>query len=155
MQKGKGGNLWVETCFLGKGLSPSKLSTKALCGDTRKSGNETQERERTRIPEPELGELQLEPLISDVSGGDGVSGATLFSKGGRVGGGRSRTLRLRRPRFCCCCCCSMSSMAVAGGEAARMARTTLMLSSGSGGRSSCSRRRTFISWSSSNPPRVN
>lgn len=36
-----------------------------------------------------------------------------------------------------------------------MALTTLMLSSGSGGRSSCSRRRTFISWSSSNPPRVN
>lgn len=28
--------MWVKTCFLGKGLSPSKLSTKALCGDTRK-----------------------------------------------------------------------------------------------------------------------
>lgn len=81
-----------------------------------------------------------------------------FQEGGvkaAVGSGRTRTLRLRRPRFCCCCCCSMSSMAVAGGEAALMALTTLMLSSGSGGRSSCSRRRTFISWSSSNPPRVN
>lgn len=36
----KRGNFWVKTCFLGKGLSPSKLSTKALCGDTRKRGNE-------------------------------------------------------------------------------------------------------------------
>lgn len=36
----KKGNLWVKTCFLGKGLSPSKLSTKALCGNTRKRGNE-------------------------------------------------------------------------------------------------------------------
>lgn len=41
----KRGNLWVKTCFLGKGLSPSKLSTKALCGDTRKRGNEKPERE--------------------------------------------------------------------------------------------------------------
>lgn len=109
--------------------------------------------------------LQVEPLHSDVSGGAVIS-ATLASTSGpaprrscrytvkQVGGG-SRTLRLRRPRFCCCCCCSMSSMAVAGGEAARMALTTLMLSSGSGGRSSCSRHRTFISWSSSNPPKVN
>lgn len=38
--EGKRGNLWVKTCFLGKGLSPSKLSTKALCGDRRKRGNE-------------------------------------------------------------------------------------------------------------------
>lgn len=49
----------------------------------------------------------------------------------------------------------MSSMAVAGGEAALMALTTLMLSSGSGGSFSCPRLRTFISWSSSNPPKVN
>lgn len=49
----------------------------------------------------------------------------------------------------------MSSIAVAGGEAALMALTTLMLSSGSGGRFSCPRLRTFISWSSSNPPKVN
>lgn len=75
--------------------------------------------------------------------------------GGGGSGGVGRTLRLRRPRFCCCCCCSMSSMAVAGGDAALMARTTLMLSSGSGGRFSCRRLRTFISWSSSKPPRVN
>lgn len=40
---GKKGNLWVKTCFLGKGLSPSKLSTKALCGDRRKRGNEKPE----------------------------------------------------------------------------------------------------------------
>lgn len=64
------------------------------------------------------------------------------------------TLRLRRPLFCCCCC-SMSSMAEAGGEAALMALTTLMLSSGSGGRFRRSRPRTFISWSSSKPPKVN
>lgn len=32
------GNWWVKTCFLGKGLSPSKLSTKALCGNTSKRG---------------------------------------------------------------------------------------------------------------------
>lgn len=32
--------MWVKTCFLGKGLSPSKLSTKALCGDTRKRERE-------------------------------------------------------------------------------------------------------------------
>lgn len=64
------------------------------------------------------------------------------------------TLRLRRPLFCCCCC-SMSSMAEAGGEAALMALTTLMLSSGSGGRLRRSRPRTFISWSSSKPPKVN
>jgi len=38
------GNLWVKTCFLVKGLSPSKLSTKALCGNTRKRGNERPER---------------------------------------------------------------------------------------------------------------
>ncbi len=43
MQKGKKGKLWVKTCFLGKGLSPSKLSTKALCGNTRKRGNEKPE----------------------------------------------------------------------------------------------------------------
>lgn len=44
MQKEKEiGNLWVKTCFLGKGLSPSKLSTKALCRDTRKRGNEKPE----------------------------------------------------------------------------------------------------------------
>lgn len=49
----------------------------------------------------------------------------------------------------------MSSMAEAGGEAALMALTTLMLSSGSGGRFRRSRPRTFISWSSSKPPRVN
>lgn len=66
----------------------------------------------------------------------------------------SLTLRLRRPLFCCCCC-SISSMAEAGGEAARMALTTLMLSSGSGGRLRRSRPRTFISCSSSKPPRVN
>lgn len=64
------------------------------------------------------------------------------------------TLRLRRPLFCCCCC-SMSSMAEAGGEAALMALTTLMLSSGSGGRFRRSRPRTFISCSSSKPPKVN
>lgn len=40
--------MWVETCFLGKGLSPSKLSTKALCGDTRKRGNEKPEGGRER-----------------------------------------------------------------------------------------------------------
>lgn len=64
------------------------------------------------------------------------------------------TLRLRRPLFCCCCC-SMSSIAEAGGEAALMALTTLMLSSGSGGRFRRSRPLTFISCSSSKPPRVN
>lgn len=69
-------------------------------------------------------------------------------------GGGGHTLRLRRPLFCCCCC-SMSSMAEAGGEAALMALTTLMLSSGSGGRFRRSRPRTFISWSSSKPPKVN
>lgn len=42
-EKGQKGNLWVKTCFLVKGLSPSKLSTKALCGDTRKRGNEKPE----------------------------------------------------------------------------------------------------------------
>ena len=42
-RKRKSGNLWVKTCFLGKGLSPSKLSTKALCGNTRKRGNEKTE----------------------------------------------------------------------------------------------------------------
>lgn len=42
-KKKKGGNLWVKTCFLGKGLSPSKLSTKALCGNTSKRGNEKPE----------------------------------------------------------------------------------------------------------------
>lgn len=52
-EKKKSGNSWVKTCFLGKGLSPSKLSTKALCGNTRKRGNEKtrgslgRERERT------------------------------------------------------------------------------------------------------------
>lgn len=46
-------------------------------------------------------------------------------------------------------------MAEAGGEAALMALTTLMLSSGSGGRLRRSRPRTFISWSSSKPPKVN
>lgn len=42
-EKKKSGNLWVKTCFLGKGLSPSKLSTKALCGNTSKRGNEKPE----------------------------------------------------------------------------------------------------------------
>lgn len=37
-KKKKRGNCWVKTCFLGKGLSPSKLSTKALCGNTSKRG---------------------------------------------------------------------------------------------------------------------
>lgn len=37
----------IETCFLAKGLSPSKLSTKALCRDTRKRGD-MRERERDR-----------------------------------------------------------------------------------------------------------
>lgn len=46
--------MWVKTCFLGKGLSPSKLSTKALCGDTRKRGNEKPERGREREAFPVL-----------------------------------------------------------------------------------------------------
>lgn len=44
----------VETCFLAKGLSPSKLSTKALCRDTRKRGDMRErqsERQRTHARE--------------------------------------------------------------------------------------------------------
>lgn len=41
--------MWVKTCFLGKGLSPSKLSTKALCGDTRKTGSERPQRQRLGV----------------------------------------------------------------------------------------------------------
>ena len=46
-KEGKGVFCTVETCFLAKGLSPSKLSTKALCRDTRR-GARHRERERDR-----------------------------------------------------------------------------------------------------------
>lgn len=56
----KRGNLWVKTCFLVKGLSPSKLSTKALCGETRKSGNEKpQGNQRVTETEPVLSKLYI------------------------------------------------------------------------------------------------
>ena len=53
-KEGKGVFCTVETCFLAKGLSPSKLSTKALCRDTRRGARHRErERQRTRQTERE------------------------------------------------------------------------------------------------------